>query len=582
VVVLLDDPPEETGSDVSTIRDARALVQDIRAALAGKFRLVEREHFNFLTRSRMGQPDLIAERASLADLYENLALWLDTWAGRISASSTPSTDHTDRLFIETVLATPAALHRSRAHSLRTEDCDAERIAGEYRRLAALLQVDIESFERKRYENLSHAPNKAMNLNSYIGLIGASYREEIRDGKRWLTECPADQATLRVPPVDFLLTIDADSFVTHDYALRLIRKMQQDPQIAVAQTPYSAVPGAPTLIERAAGATTDVQFVIHQGFTRYDATYWVGANALLRVAALHEVRTFAQERGHRVPVFIQDRTVIEDTGSTVDLIREGWKLHNYPERLAYSATPPDFGALIIQRRRWANGGLIILPDLLRYARRKGLMGMLPEFAMRAYYLCSPATGSSVLLVLLLYRFDDSLANIWLPLSAAPYYFLYGRDMRSVGYRWSDLFRVYALNLLLLPVNLAGVLRSIQQLLTGGKAAFGRTPKVQSRTLVPPIYLAFHGSLLLYLLGAAVLDIVQGFYSHAVFAIISSACLTYAVHAFVGWPEGLQDLRHALAERLHRRNRASTLADPIPVPVVADASGARAWARAGEQG
>ena len=41
-------------------------------------------------------------------------------------SSTPSTDHTDRLFIETVLATPAALHRSRAESLLAEDCDAGR------------------------------------------------------------------------------------------------------------------------------------------------------------------------------------------------------------------------------------------------------------------------------------------------------------------------------------------------------------------------------------------------------------------------------------------------------------------------
>src|SRR5438034_6621891 len=38
----------------------------------------------------------------------------------------------------------------------------------------------------------------------------------------------------------------------------------------------------------------------------------------------------------------------------DLIDRGWQLYNYQERLAFSATPPDFGALIVQRRRWANG------------------------------------------------------------------------------------------------------------------------------------------------------------------------------------------------------------------------------------
>jgi cellulose synthase/poly-beta-1,6-N-acetylglucosamine synthase-like glycosyltransferase len=52
-------------------------------------------------------------------------------------------------------------------------------------------------------------------------------------------------------------------------------------------------------------------------------------------------------------YIQDRTVIEDTESSVDLVAKGWELTNYPERLSYSATPPDFGALVIQRRRWAN-------------------------------------------------------------------------------------------------------------------------------------------------------------------------------------------------------------------------------------
>jgi cellulose synthase (UDP-forming) len=97
----------------------------------------------------------------------------------------------------------------------------------------------------------------------------------------------------------------------------------------------------------------MQYIVHQGFTPHHATYWVGANALLRKSALEDIATSAREGPVEVRKFIQDRTVIEDTESSIDLVRRGWALHNHPERLAFSATPPDYGALIVQRRRWAN-------------------------------------------------------------------------------------------------------------------------------------------------------------------------------------------------------------------------------------
>jgi len=56
------------------------------------------------------------------------------------------------------------------------------------------------------------------------------------------------------------------------------------------------------------------------------------------------------------------------------------------------------------------------------------------------------------------------------------FPYGRDLVRIGYRLRDLVRVYALNLLLIPVNLGGVFKSIQQGITRRKIPFGRTPKV----------------------------------------------------------------------------------------------------------
>ncbi len=579
VVVLLDDPPNSTGTDLAALEAARALIKELNESFAAPGRLLHREHLTFMTRAQIGPLDLPAESLRLAQLYEQVAAWLDQWADRIKASSSARSAHTDRLFVEKILLGPAAEHRARAGELRSAPAEAARIDHEYRRLVALLTVKIASFERKRYVNLSHQPNKAMNLNSYIGLIGRGHQELHRDDGLHLVECAANEATLVVPPVDYLLTIDADSIVLPDYALRLVRIMEQDPGIAVAQTPYSAFPDAPGMLERVAGATTDIQYIVHQGFTWFNATYWVGANAMLRLKALRDICQFVEEGGHRVPVFIQDRTVIEDTGSTVDLIQRGWRLHNYPERLAYSATPPDFGSLIIQRRRWSNGGLIILADLIGHLwETRPNVRRLPEMLMRAHYLFSPAMGNLGLLILLLYRFDDTLSSVWLPLAAAPYYVLYGRDLRLSGYGWADLFRVYALNLLLIPVNLAGVLRSLQQAATGKKARFGRTPKVQSRTPTPPLHVSFQGLFLAYLAQAFVLDLAQGHYSHAAFALANCAVCVYGITCFLGWRESYADLRRTVPTRFSdKRQRINLYPRPIGPHLLTAPLGARAPTR-----
>src|SRR2546422_7723608 len=85
-------------------------------------------------------------------------------------------------------------------------------------------------------------------------------------------------------------VDADSILHPDYTIRLTHFMEQPghERIAVAQTPYNAFPNAAGALERIAGATTDIQYVIHQGFTHYRATFWVGANALARKRALEDI------------------------------------------------------------------------------------------------------------------------------------------------------------------------------------------------------------------------------------------------------------------------------------------------------
>ena len=161
----------------------------------------------------------------------------------------------------------------------------------------------------------------------------------------------------------MVTLDADSILLPEYCLRLVHLLEQSEHsdVAIAQTPVQRVPGSATRLERIAGATTDLQLLVHQGLTYYDATFWVGANAIIRKRALDDIAETSYLGDWEIRHYIRDRTVIEDTESTLDIGIHGWRLYNFPERLSYSATPPDFGSLSIQRRRWANGGLLILPS-----------------------------------------------------------------------------------------------------------------------------------------------------------------------------------------------------------------------------
>jgi hypothetical protein len=415
---------------------------------------------------------------------------------------------------------------------------------EYSRLLGLFSADFCAFERKRYANLSKEVNKAMNLNSYISLMGKCVREIVGiDSELRVEICASGEPGIEIPDSDYLVTLDADSFLLRDYALRLVRFMEaaENARFAIVQTPYKAYPDAPIGLERIAGATTDIQYIVHQGFTHYNGTYWVGANALIRRRSLEDISVTEREGDLEVVKYILDRTVIEDTESTIDLMAKGWRLYNYPAQLAYSATPPDFGSLIIQRRRWSNGGLIILPKLLRQLRNLPFrMASLLQGFVQIYYLTSPAATSAGVLLLIIYSFENSMRSLWLPLTALPYFYLYGRDLVQAGYRWSDLPRVYALNLMLMPVQLGGVVKSLQQAATGRKSPFGRTPKLQVRTAAPRLYVGTVLLISIYCLVGAAVDLHFERWAHSAFAFINFLFVTYAIATFIGLRCAFEDL------------------------------------------
>ena len=494
VVLLLDDAPHPSHPAVAARLNAtRQLGTDIMRLFAEPAARFRTALSRFEQRYAGHMP---VAQATIIELASHYA-WAATWLGAL-AQKEEIDDHVDIFFVEQVLSGLADELGLVGDALMTAcqegvQLPIERVRQLYRRLAWIFDAEVTVFERKKYASLSHDANKAMNLNSYIGLMGGTYlQRETPDGPILIPVAAGQQGDVTFPDSIFLLTLDADSILLREYCLRLVYFLQQpdNARVAVTQTPYSSFRGAGTRIERLAGATTDIQHILHQGLSHHGATFWVGANAVIRKRALADIAETEWVGGFEVRRFIQDRTVIEDTESSIDLTLHGWSLVNYPERLSYSATPPDFGSLLVQRRRWADGGLLILPKLwaqTRERRRRGELVARTEILLRLNYMASIAWASFSLIFLLAYPFDGRLLSAFVVLAALPYFICMASDLTYCGYKRTDVLRIYGFNLILLPVNLAGVLKSLQQALTSKKIPFARTPKVKNRTIAPLYYI-----------------------------------------------------------------------------------------------
>ena len=300
---------------------------------------------------------------------------------------------------------------------------------------------VTSFERKRYRSLSHEPNKAMNLNSYIGLMGGSVpggRDPAGPGAR-AGPRPV-RPTWSSPTPTTCSPSTPTACCCRSTALRLVHLLEQSAHagVAVAQTPYSSFPGSATRLERISGATTDLQHIVHQGMTHYDATFWVGANAVLRKKALDDIVEIDYDGDFEIRRYIQDRTVIEDTESTIDLGVHGWTLVNYPERLTYSRHAAGLRLAVhpapaLGQRRPA--------DPVQAARAdRGPAGRAASATASASCSCGSTTwrrssgARSACVIMLVYPFNAELLNPMLLLVSVPYFLVMaGGPAGHCGYR-----------------------------------------------------------------------------------------------------------------------------------------------------
>ncbi len=539
IVLLVDDKPNPADPNEAKRQEKTLNIgKDIKLFLSEPY-IKFKKSFNDFKTINSGRGKISNhETLKLAESY----LWASSWL-RQKSKEEKIEDHVDVFFADQVFGELASDFDLVAKALKMAVKDNEAIPFDralqlYRRLVWTFQADIEAFQRKKYISVSHELNKAMNLNVYIGLMGGSYREEKTMGGTVLAPTKThNTSNLNVPDSEFLLTLDADSILLREYCLRLVYFLQQpgNEKVAVTQTPYSSFRGAYSRIERLAGATTDIQHILHQGMTFYGATFWVGANAVIRKAALNDIVEKEFERGFEIKRYIQDRTVIEDTESSIDLTKHGWKLINYPERLSYSATPPDFGSLVVQRRRWANGGLLMMGKLWSQFKgnRKGQETMTRmEFLLRLNYIASIAWATFGLIFLLAYPYDGRLLSPLVILAALPYFLAMASDLKYCGYNRSDIFRIYGFNLIMLPVNLAGILKSLEQALTGKKIPFARTPKIKNRTVTAPVYVIAPLLIVAFSIFTVYRNVEVENWGNAAFAFFNAFVASWAIIAYIG--------------------------------------------------
>ncbi|MDQ0094606.1 cellulose synthase/poly-beta-1,6-N-acetylglucosamine synthase-like glycosyltransferase [Paeniglutamicibacter psychrophenolicus] len=578
VVLLVDDDPYPEDPEVlAKLEKTRGLALEIQQSLEHPLRMAHDSRVLFERQREAGASPAQILATTIA-AYEAAAVWLEEMA-----TAEKIDDHVDEFFVDSVIMGLArelrlTLLALNAAAAQNDSPHSDRLEEFHLRLERIFSVRMHTFERKKYANLSQAVNKAMNLNAYISLMGQKWLVDNRGDVEVLRAVSPTQETtdmdqvLDIPDSEYLLTLDADSLLLRDYCLRLVYflESEENSRVAVTQTPYSSFRGAPTRIERLAGATTDIQHILHQGKTLYDATFWVGANAVIRKQALVDICQTTTVGGYEIHTYIQDRTVIEDTESSIDLGTHGWTLSNYPERLSYSATPPDFGSLVVQRRRWANGGLLILPKFGRQIgerKRRNERIRLREVLLRVNYMASIAWASLGLIFLLAYPYDGRLLSPLIFVAALPYFIAMGSDLRDCGHRFSDVFRIYGFNLILLPVNMAGVLKSTEQAFTGEKIPFVRTPKVRNRTASPGFYVAIPYLIVFFSIFTLWRDFQDRNWGNVAFAALNTVLALYAIRAYIGFKNSIVDMALGLVNWLFvppKKAKDATVSYPVATP------------------
>lgn len=199
--------------------------------------------------------------------------------------------------------------------------------------------------------------------------------------------------LGVIEAEIMAVLDADHVAAPDF-LRATLGYFADPRVAIVQTPqdfYNV-----TSFEHGSGTAYGEPFheqtlfyrLLQPGKNRWNAAFWCGTNALVRMSALREIGGAATE------------TITEDIHTTIRLHRAGWKTVYHNEVLARGLAADDAAQYQLQRNRWGTGAMqvlrtenpLIVPGLTlgqRLGYASTLLGWFDSWRTLGFLLLPPA-------------------------------------------------------------------------------------------------------------------------------------------------------------------------------------------------
>lgn len=182
-------------------------------------------------------------------------------------------------------------------------------------------------------------------------LGAHYRARPTHEHAKAGNINAVLGELEARGVDLLAVLDADHVVRSDFLHHTLGYFT-DPRMALVQTPQDFYNlDSFEHADRPGGKRFAEQELFYRGLAagrnRWNAAFWCGTNAVVRLAALRDVGGVATD------------TVTEDIHTTIRMHRRGWHTAYHNEVLARGLAAADADQYLAQRQRWGTGAMQVL-------------------------------------------------------------------------------------------------------------------------------------------------------------------------------------------------------------------------------
>jgi len=178
------------------------------------------------------------------------------------------------------------------------------------------------------------------------------------------------AALADVDADLVLVLDADHVASPNFVRNTVGYFD-DPKIALVQTPQDFY-NEDSFVHEMVGSRRYCEEelfyrAMQAGRNRWNAGFWCGTGAILRMSALRSVGGVSTD------------SITEDIHTTIRMHRAGWSTAHHNEVLARGLAASDAEQYLAQRLRWGSGAMQVL------RKERFLTGPGLTMAQRASYL-----------------------------------------------------------------------------------------------------------------------------------------------------------------------------------------------------